>query len=67
MTPRTVAALRCKICGCIRVVATSHERARRMLEALPEGGYRLVTLPAAEARIAACKHNNRQPTKGDPR
>ncbi len=52
------AALRCRICGSIRIVASSHERARRMLEALPAGGYRLVTVPAAEARIAACKHNN---------
>jgi len=56
MTPRTVPALRCRICGSIRIVASSHERATRMLEALGPRAYRLVELPAAEARIAACAH-----------
>lgn|GEM_PF-4312468 len=57
--PTSIPALRCKICGRLAVVATSHERARRMLEALPAGGYRLVTVPAAEARVAkTCNHNN---------
>jgi hypothetical protein len=57
MTPRTYAALRRRTCGCIRVVAISPERARRLLEALPAGEYRLVTVPAAEARTTACTHN----------
>jgi len=56
MTPRTYAALRRRTCGCIRIVASSRESARRMLEALPEGEYRLVAVPAAEARIARCGH-----------
>lgn len=57
MTPRTYAALRRRTCGCIRVVAISHERARRLLEALPRGEYRLVTVTSAEARTTACTHN----------
>ncbi len=56
MTLRTVPALRCRICGSIRIVASSRESATRMLEALGPRAYRLVELPASEARIAACAH-----------
>jgi len=50
MTGPTVAALRCKTCGCLRVIASSNERARRTRLALGTRDYRLVTVPAAEAQ-----------------
>lgn len=55
---RTVPALRCRVCGSIRIVASSHERARRMREALGPREFRLVELPAAEAQVASCRHRN---------
>lgn len=65
MTPRAVPALRCRTCGCIRVVATSRESASSMRVALGPRHYRLVELPAAEAQVASCRHN-RQLTERRP-
>lgn len=56
----TVPALRCRVCGSIRIVASSRESATRMREALGPREFRLVELPAAEARVTkSCKHHKK--------
>lgn len=53
MTGPTVAALRRKTCGCV-VVVSMHKR----LGGRASDEYRPVALPADEARVVVCKHNN---------